>query len=284
VIEHSASLFVDDFIFLEAPRWHKDRLWVSDVFDHKVYTLKIDGSREVVCEVPNRPSGLGFFPDGTPIIVSSKDRKILKLVDNKLLVLADLSQLATGAVNDFAVDAIGRIYVGNFGYDYDAGEPARPTNLHMVQPDGTVSVAASGVEFPNGSVIKDGGTMLLVAETWACRIRAFDIALDGGLSCQRVYADLGKRQPDGICLDAHGGLWVACFNTGEFIRILEGGDITDRVALPGHAVSPGLGGDDGKTLFLCSYLGTTPELVAGKRRAGIHTLRVDVPGAAFGKQ
>ncbi|AQV99140.1 gluconolactonase (plasmid) [Cupriavidus necator] len=271
------SLFADDFIFLEAPRWHDSRLWVSDVFDHTVYALDPNGMREKVCEVPQRPSGLGFLPDGTPIVVSSKDRRLMKIVGHSLVEYSDLSAMAAGDVNDFAVDGQGRIYVGNFGYDYDAGEPRALTSLHRVDRDGTIRVAATGLEFPNGSVIVEGGKTLIVAETWLGRLTAFDIDSEGELGNRRLYAGLGAREPDGICADAAGAIWVACFNTGEFLRVLEGGAITDIIRFDGRAISCTLGGAEGRQLFCSVYRGTYEELAARKRKGAILTVDVDVP-------
>ena len=275
---HRPSLFAEDFIFLEAPRWHENQLWVSDVFDHTVYALSPDGRRRKVCHVPHRPSGLGFLPDGTPIVVSSKDRKLMRIDGDAIVDYADLSGMASGDVNDFAVDRQGRIYVGNFGYDYDAGEPKALTELHRVDPDGSISVAASGLEFPNGSVIIDDGKTLIVAETWAGRLTAFDIDAQGRLDHRRTFADLGARQPDGICADAEGAIWVGCFNTGEFLRVLDGGAITDVIAFDGRGVACTLGGVDDRELFCTVYRGTVDELVAGKRNAAVFTVSVGIPG------
>jgi|SRR6185437_3108531 sugar lactone lactonase YvrE len=274
---HQPLLFATDFVFLEAPRWRDSQLWVSDVFDHTVYVLDSNGVRKKVCNVPHRPSGLDFLPDGTPIVVSSKDRRLMKIVGDTIVEYADLSGFASGDVNDFAVDAQGRIYVGNFGYDYDAGEPRAVTALHRVDPDGAISVAAVELDFPNGSVIVDGGKTLIVAETWIGRLTAFDIDDEGMLGNRRVYADLGERQPDGICADAVGGIWAGCFNTGEFVRVLAGGAITDVIEFKGHAIACTLGGEDGRRLFCTSYRGTLDELVARKRNGVIHTVQVDAP-------
>jgi sugar lactone lactonase YvrE len=276
--QHQATLFANDFLFLEAPRWHQNQLWVSDVFDSKLYVIQTDGSRRVVCEVPHRPSGIGFLPDGSAVVVSSRDQKLMKLVDGALVVHADLAPFATGYVNDLVVDERGRIYVGNFGYDFYGNEPKALSDLHLVDTDGAVRVAASGVEFPNGMVLTNGGRTLVVAETWACRLTAFDRNADGELSNQRLYADLGTREPDGICVDAEGGIWVACFNTGEFLRILDGGAATDRIAFAPHAISCGLGGKDGRTLFCSAYTGSVADMDAGKRLAAIYTVEVDIPG------
>lgn len=275
--KYQPALFAEDFIFLEAPRWHENQLWVSDVFDHTVYVLNPDGTRQKVCEVPHRPSGLGFLPDGTPVVVSSKDRRLMKIVGHSIDEYADLSAMASGDVNDFAVDGQGRIYVGNFGYDYDAGEPRALTSLHRVDRDGTVSVAATGLEFPNGSVIVEDGKTLIVAETWLGRLTAFDIDSQGELGNRRLYADLGAREPDGICADAAGAIWVACFNTGEFLRVLDGGAITDIIELDGRAISCALGGADGRQLFCSVYRGTLDELSERKRNGAILTVDVDVP-------
>ncbi|KHK59078.1 gluconolactonase [Burkholderia sp. A9] len=274
---YQPSLLAEDFIFLEAPRWHDDRLWISDVFDHAVYALGLDGTRERICDVPHRPSGLGFLPDGTPIVVSSKDRRLMKIVGHSIVEYADLSGIAAGDVNDFVIDRHGRIYVGNFGYDYDAGEPKALTALHRVDRDGAISVAATELEFPNGAVITNDGKTLIVAETWLRRLTAFDIDDSGHLVNRRVYADLGEREPDGICADAAGAVWAACFNTGEILRVLDGGAITDAISFDGRAVSCTLGGADGRQLFCTVYRGTLDELSARKRKAAVLTVRVDVP-------
>lgn len=277
--EHQATRLIEDFVFLESPKWRDGKLWVSDVFDHKVYLVGLDGSRETVCEVPHRPSGLGFLPDGTPIVVSSKDFRLYRIKGTEIIEYADLTNLATGDVNDFAVDAQGRIYVGNFGYDYDAGEPRTTTNLHRVDPDGTICVVAADVDFPNGMIIINRGKTLVVAETWAGRLTAFDLSQGGELSNRRVFAELGERQPDGICADAQGAVWAGCFNTGEFIRVLDGGEITDRITFDGRGVSCVIGGPDDRTLFCTVYCGPVEDLVAGKRKAAVFTVKVDVPSA-----
>jgi sugar lactone lactonase YvrE len=273
-------LWSDGYVFLEAPRWHQGRLWVSDVFDHKVYAIDPDGQRTKLCDIPGRPSGLGFMPDGSAVIAAMNDLKLLRLVDGKLETHADLSGWAVGCVNDFAIDRQGRIYVGNFGYDHNAGEAIRPADLHLVDVDGSVRVVAQGLEFPNGAVIADQGQTLIVAETWKGHLTAFNIDPEnGGLFNRRTFADLGTRQPDGICLDAEGALWVAAFNTGDFLRVLEGGRITDRVALPGRAIACALGGVDGRTLFCCDYYGGEDDRKARRPLCGVFTAKVDVPAA-----
>lgn len=275
--KHSAQRLADGFVFLEGPRWHQDRLWFSDMWGFKVYTLTERGQREVVCEVPNRPSGLGFLPDGTLLVVSMADRRILKRVGGTLQLHADLGALAGGDVNDTVTDASGRTYAGNFGYDLFAGAPPAPADLVLVEPDGRARVVARELDFPNGTVITDGGRTLVVAESWAGRLTAFDIAADGSLSGRRIYAALPDRVPDGICLDAAGGIWVSSFNSGEFLRVLDGGEITDIVEVGDkRAVACQLGGADGRTLFCLTYDGQIEDLHQQKAAGAIETVRVEI--------
>jgi sugar lactone lactonase YvrE len=273
--EHQATLVADGFIFLEAPRWHDNRLWVSDVFDLKLYNVTEDGVRSVVCDVPGRPAGIGFLPDKTPLVVSCAEKKLMKVSGGALSVYADLSNVATGDLNDLVVDDIGRVYVGNFGYDLFGGAPIEVTEMHVVEPDGSIRVAAAGLEFPNGAVIKDQGRTLVVAETWCGKLTAYDRAENGDLSNRRLFADLGDRQPDGICADRHGAIWAGCYNTGEFVRVLEGGAISDRVEFDGNAVSCAIGGTDGNTLYCCVYLGTDEQLQARERRSAIYKIELN---------
>ncbi len=274
--EHTAKKLIDDFIFLEGPKWNGGALWSSDVFDHKVYRIYENSTREVVAQVPHRPSGLGFLPNGTPIVASSKDFRLYSIMAGQIVEYSDLSAHATGHVNDFAIDSAGRIFVGNFGYDYDGGEARKTTNIHRVDPDGSITIAATDVDFPNGMVIINGGKTLVVAETWVGRLTAFDLSVDGILTNRRVFADLGERQPDGICADAEGAIWTGCFNTGEFLRVLDGGQITDRIAFDGCGVSCVIGGTDGHTLFMTVYCGPVEDLVAGKRKAAVFTHKATV--------
>lgn len=273
--ELHATLAADDFVFLEAPRWHNNRLWVADVFDLKLYTVEEDGTRNVICNVPGRPAGIGFLPDDSAIVVSCADKKLLKVSGGTTSVYADLSAVAKGDLNDLVVDDIGRVYVGNFGYDLFGGAPKQLTEMHAVEPDGSIREVAGELEFPNGAVIKDDGQTLVVAETWRGKLTAYDRAANGDLSNRRIFADLGHRQPDGICADAHGAIWVGCYNTGEFIRVLDGGKMTHRIRFYGNAVSCAIGGKNGRTLYCCVYLGTDEELRARQRRGAIY--RVELP-------
>ncbi len=277
--KHQTQPLAEGFFFLEGPRWHQGKLWFSDMWGYKVYTLTAGGERQVVCEVPQRPSGIGFLPDGTPLIVSMADRKLMKLKNGALSVHADLSKFAGGDVNDTVTDALGRTYVGNFGYDLFSGAEPAPADLVLVEADGATRVVASDLSFPNGAVIKDHGKTLVISESWANRLSAFDIAADGSLTNRRIYANVGDRVPDGICLDAAGAIWVSCFNSGEFLRLLDGGEITDIVTCGDkRAVACQLGGDDGKTLFCLTYDGQIEDLHKQKAAGAVETVRVAVGG------
>jgi sugar lactone lactonase YvrE len=206
---HVAELFADDFAFLEGPRWYGGHLWVSDIADMKVYRIAPDGKRHIASLVPHRPSGIGFLPDGSPLVVSMTDRKIMRVVsDHQLVLYADLSSLAPADLNDLVMDEEGRVYVGNFGYDLFGGAAKKPADLFIVEPGGAARVAASELDFPNGMILKDGGRTLVVAESWANRLTAYRRDDSGNLSGRRLYADLGAGQPDGICVDRDGGIWV----------------------------------------------------------------------------
>lgn len=274
------QLIAEGFRFLEAPKWRDGQLWLSDVFDMKVVALSEDGSKRLATiDIPHRPAGLGFLPNGDLVIISQADQKLMRWNGKELSVLADMAGHATGYLNDLAIDAAERIYCGDFGYDVVAGETARPTALYRVDPDQTISRVADAVEFPNGSVIINEGRTLIVAETWVGRVTAFDLSPEGVLSNRRVFADTAPRQPDGLCADAEGAIWVGFYNTGEFLRILDGGTITHRVKFDGHAISCTLGGHDGKTLFMTTFLGNEADMAAGARFSSVFTARVDV-GAA----
>jgi sugar lactone lactonase YvrE len=280
----AANLFAKGFKLLEAPKWRGNRLWVSDTFDNKVYALSNKGQTEALVDVPNRPSGLGFLSDGSLIIASAKDSKLLRFADGQLGEYADLSAHTTGWLNDFAVDARDRIYAGNFGYDFVAGEARKATCLHRVDPDGAVETVATEMEFPNGSVVTGNGRTLIVAETWNARLIAFDLNEDGRLSNRRVFADLVNRQPDGICADAEGGIWTGIYNTGEFVRVIEGGSITHHIQFEGSGISCTLGGAEGRTLFMTVFLGTESDMAAGKRDSAVYTTDAPISAPGFGER
>lgn len=275
-MNETKSLLNDGFVFLEGPRWHDGALWVSDMWDHRILKISADGSQQEVAQVPNRPSGLGFLPDNTLLVASMADRTVYKVIDKSLVVHADLNNFVSADINDIVVDVHGRTYVGNFGYDLFAGAPERTAELVLVEANGNAREVANDLQFPNGMVIKNAGTQLVVAETFGHKLTSFDILPNGDLSNRTVYADLGEFTPDGICLDADNHIWVASFMTGDFVRVAPDGSISQQIKVNGAAVACQLGGADLHTLYCLVFEGAIEDIASGQRLARIETVQVDV--------
>jgi sugar lactone lactonase YvrE len=290
------TVVLDGYSYLECPRWRDGRLWVSDFYTNQVVATDCRGGTEVVAEVPGQPSGLGFLPDGRALIVSMRDHRILvRSGSGELSEHADLSGAVPGMLNDMVVDERGRAYVGNFGFDLMGGAALRYTTLTRVDPDGTVTTVAEDLGFPNGMVILPGG-VLVVAETFAGRLTAFDIDEDGGLRNRRVWAQFGEIPqtedveeavqrlqvaPDGICADAEGAIWVADAIGSRVIRVREGGEIIDEIPAGTGVFACMLGGDDGRTLFLCAAPSFPEHERRPVREAQLLAVHVDVPHAGL---
>ncbi len=275
------TTLIDGLCFGEGPRWHDGRLWFSDMHAHEVCTVSDDGAKEVIVNVPQQPSGLGWLPDGRLLIVSMLDQRLLCLDDGQLTTYADLSGLATFSCNDMVVDRAGRAYVGNFGFDLVNGAPRAPAELVLVQPNREMSVAANNLAFPNGTVITPDGRTLIVGETMGARLTAFDIKRDGALAKRRTWASLTGAVPDGICLDEDGGIWVASPSSNEVLRVLEGGEVTDRVALANPAYACMLGGESGRRLFILTAETSDPEMARTTRSGKVEFVDVTIPGAGL---
>jgi len=272
---------LDGLTFPEGPRWHQDRLWFSDFYNHRVVAVGLDGAAETIITVPNIPSGLGWLPDGTLLVVSMNDRRLLRVQNGVLVTQGDLSAIAGGPCNDMVVDAQGRAYVGNFGYDRFKGEEVRPAKLARVDPDGSVTVVAEDLLFPNGTVITPDGRTLIIGESMGNRLTAFDITADGALSNRRIWADTPGVVPDGICLDEEGAIWVADPRSNRVVRVKQGGAIADTIPLPDRqAFACMLGGADRRTLLICTAPGSGPDR-AGKTDGKIEFERVAVAGAGL---
>jgi len=274
-------LLLDGLCFPEGPRWHEGMLWFSDMHAKTVLRVGLDGRAERVVEVAANPSGLGWLPDGRLLVVSMQDRRLLRLDPDGLHEVADLSKLADFHCNDMVVDARGRAYVGNFGFDLHAQEKPRTTSLALVLPSGEARVAARDLSFPNGCVITPDGRTLVVAESMASRLTAFDIAPDGSLANRRVFAQLERKIPDGICLDAEGAIWMASPFGNECLRVHEGGRISATVKVATQAFACMLGGPDRKTLFICTAEDSDPAKCVAKQCGRIEYVRVDVAGAGL---
>lgn len=276
-----------DLGFVEAPRWHQGRLWFSDFSARTVMSVDESGNLERHAYVPGQPSGLGFAPDGSLRVVSTHDGHILAMgTDGSATTLvADIGAFYRGGLNDMIVDEHGRAYVSAFpahlaGRRTDElhGEKAVP--MFLVSATGEASVAATDLAIPNGMAIADGGATLIVAETMSNRLTAFDIADDGTLSGRRVFAELGDRQPDGICLDTSGAVWFGSPFTSEFVLVEAGGDVVRTIATPGRwAVSCALGGSDGRTLWCATVEVTIEEYRQGRGRGAIEMCSLDESAA-----
>lgn len=268
-------------VFPEGPRWHQGKLWFSDMHAHQVRTVDLDGRADDVVTVPTWPSGLGWLSDDNLLIVSMTDRKLLRYSSGELSVHADISQFASFYCNDMVVDGRGRAYVGNFGFDLFSGSAQKPAELVLVQPDGSARIAATGLEFPNGSVITPDGRTLIVGESLGHRLTAFHIEADGSLINQSIWAELGDAVPDGIALDADNGLWVASPLTRELLYVQQGGKISERIKCDSMPIACALGGTARKTLFVLLADSINPDECRAKRSARIDVMEVDVRGAGW---
>lgn len=288
------STVVTDLTFAECPRRHDGRLYLVDFYTHRVLSVADDGSdQRVEAEVPGQPSGLGWLPDGRMLVVSMRDRRILRREpDGTLVTHADLSGYATGHVNDMVVDTEGRCYAGNFGFDLMGGGAPAPASLVRADPDGAVTVVAEDLWFPNGSVLTDDGRTLIVNETFGNRISAFDVGADGSLTGRRVWASFGDVPaastleealgqvvvaPDGACLDAEGALWIADAVGNRLLRVREGGEILDEIGTGTGVYACMLGGADGRTLFACTAPDFAEDARRNAREGALVAVRVDVP-------
>ena len=283
----NTEVLIDGLTFTEGPRWYESKLYFSDFFTHRVLAVDLEGHLETIVETPHQPSGLGWRPDGSMLIVSMNDQKLLRFADGELTEAADLSNLANHYCNDMVVDKKGNAYVGNFGFDLHAGEAIKPTNLILIRPGEEVCEVAENVFFPNGTVITPDDKTLILGETFASCLTAFDINEDGTLANRRVWADLRTIEegyspvPDGICLDAEGAIWVASPSTNDVIRVQEGGTLLDKVEVDRGAFACMLGGADGKTLFISTANDSQEETCLKEKSARIEIIEVDVPRAGL---
>lgn len=288
---HRARTLIDGFVYAEGVRWHDDSIWLSDITGHRVVRCWLDGRSEVVVDFAKSedtlpalwPSGLGFLPDGRLLIAmmnesgSRRAQVLASLGDGSVEVFADASALVGGRLNDMVVSPDGEAWIGAF----DEGA------IVHVSPEGEATVALRDVRLPNGLAISaDGATLLFVAN--GAYVFASEILDHGALGPPRLWADLtleaamrrhlvsGAVGPvrwedlhsvggaDGIALDDDGGLWIGAAGGEKFLRMSEGGFVTDIVATPGRfAIACALGGSDGKTLVM-----TTAELGQGGIRTG----------------
>ena len=265
----------------ESPRWHEGRLWFSNWIARQVMAVSLDGKAEVMAtrDPDSHPMGysIDWLPDGRLLVTGDKLRR--QEPDGSMVVHADQS------ANEIVVDGHGNIYLNGADFDFVAGAPPKPGYVKLVTPDGQLRQVADDIQFPNGMVITPDDRTLIISESFAGRLTAFDIGADGGLSNRRVFA--GGLGPDGICLDAEGAVWVGTTHC-SVVRVAEGGEVLQRVELPeGRApFAMMLGGPDRRTLFICTaewrpadgHVANLDRLTNGPRAGEVLTLPVEVPG------
>ncbi len=279
--------------FGEGPRWHEGRLWFSDFYRHAIFSIAPDGTDErLEHEVATQPSGLGWLPNGDLLCVSATDHKILRFRGTSRSDFCDISDYCGFWANDMVVSSSGISYVGNFGFDLDTllaqvgvegllASPPPTTNVVVVDENGSILQSVPDMAFPNGSVITPDAKTLIVGETMAFRLSAFDIAEDGTLSNRRVWAQLEFVATDGMCLDAEGQIWVANALTNACLRVKEGGEITASVTTSQTSFACMLGGDDQRTLYVMSAPSSDRFKIANETLGKIEAVRVDTPGAGL---
>jgi sugar lactone lactonase YvrE len=268
----------------ESPRWHEGRLWFSNWIARQVMAVDMDGTAEVMLtrDPDSFPMGysIGWLPDGR--LLTTGDKVRVQQPNGSMAVYAEQR------ANEIVVDERGNAYVNGADFDFVAGAPPKPGYIKLITPDGQLRQVADEIQFPNGMVITPDGRTLIISESFAGRLTAFDIDADGGLSGRRVFAEgLG---PDGICMDAEGAVWV---QTGGFAvaRVAPGGEILQRVELE-ESRAPfalALGGPGRRTLFICTaewhlsddHVANLERLTTGPRTGEILTLPVEVPGAGM---
>jgi sugar lactone lactonase YvrE len=265
----------------ESPRWHDGRLWFCNWIDRQVVAVDMEGTAEVMLtrDPASYPMGysIDWLPNGRLLTTGDKVRR--QEPDGSMTVYAEQ------AANEIVVDTRGNVYVNGADFDFAAGAPPKPGYIKLVTPDGQLRPVAGDIQFPNGMVITPDGRTLIISESFAGRLTAFDIDPDGGLSGRRVFA--GGLAPDGITVDAEGAVWVQAGGS-SVVRVTEGGEIRQRIELPENRAPFALmlGGPDRRTLFVCTAewhpadgpVANLDRLAAGPRTGEILAVPVEVPG------
>lgn len=268
--------------FGESPRWHEGRLWLSDWVAQELIAVDPEGRSEVIVRMPSFPFSFDWLRDGRLLIVSGPEGILLRgESDGSLVTHADLSGLSEHPWNEIVVDGRGNAYVNNIGFDFPVGEFA-PGIVALLTPDGSVRQVADGVAFPNGMAVTPDNSTLILAESYANKLTAFDIAEDGGLSNRRVWADLDDGVPDGICIDADSAVWYADVPNRRCVRVREGGEVLQKIELDIGCFACMLGGVDGRTLFMVAQeWGGTASMAEGERTGQVLTIEAPAPGVGW---
>ena len=261
----------------ESPRWHQGRLWFADWVAQELIALDVDGTHEVITHVRSLPFSIAWLPDG-PMLVTSGTHLLRMEPDGSLVTHADLGGLSQYGWNEIVIDDRANTYVNNICFDFMAGADFAPGIIALVTPDGSVRQVADGMAFPNGMIVTPDNSTLIVAESFAGRLSAFDIEPDGGLSNRRVWAELGEGG-DGMCMYADGAVWTPAGKT--CLRVAEGGEVLERIELECFGFASMLGGPEGRTLFILTADWSGTENVGKGPRTG-SVLTVEAPAAHVG--
>jgi sugar lactone lactonase YvrE len=271
-------------VFGEQPRWHDDRLWFSDWGTREVIAVDLAGNSEVILQAPSFPCCVDWLPDGRLLVVSGSEGLLLRREpDGSSVTQADLKKVASPAPgNELVVDGRGNAYINGGGFDLMAGEPFAPGVIGIVTSYGSMSQVADGLAFPNGMIVTPDNSTLIVAESYAKRLTAFDIAADGSLSNRRVWANLGDGVPDGICMDAEGAIWYADVPNKNCVRVRKGGEVLETIKLDRGCFACALGGPDRKTLFMMAQEWNGPAKMFSEPRTGqVLTTEAPAPGVRW---
>lgn len=265
----------------ESPRWHSGRLWFSNWTAQEIIAVDSQGRSEVMVRLPfsEFPFSIDWLPDGRLLIVSASDRPLLRReADGALVAHAEL----TRGYNEIVVDSRGNAYINGAGFNPLVGETFAPGIITLVTPDGVARQVAQGIAFPNGMAITPDNATLVVADSYGKRLTAFDIGADGGLTRQRVWADLGEGVPDGICIDSDGAVWYADVPNKRCVRVREGGETLQTVELDRGCFACMLGGEDGTTLFMLTAEWHGMANIVGAPRTG-QVVTVNAPAPHVGR-
>lgn len=270
--------------FGEQPRWHQDRLWLSDWGTQEIIALDLDGNSEVALKAPSFPCCVDWLSDGRLLVVSGHEGLLLRREpDGSLATHSDLRALSDPpAGNELVIDRRGNAYVNGGGFDLMAGEEFRPGIVAMISPDGSARRVADGLAFPNGMLIMPDGQTLIVAESYARQLTAFDIQADGSLANRRIWAALGDGVPDGICADADSAVWYADVPNKRCVRVREGGYVQETVEIDRGCFACALGGRDRDTLFIVATEWNGPGGMFQSEPTGqVQTTHAPAPGAGW---
>lgn len=269
--------------FAKSPRWTGNKLLFLDIHDRSIKSSDLQGNVRTVRNLPYVPGGLGALADGDMLVGDSWQRKIYRWGTTGSNEIADLSDIAGYSLRDGIIDGRGGMYVSDAGFDFldPLVDPVPNGVIVYVQADGNSSVVATDLFFPNGMIITSDNGTLIVAETLAHRLIAFEIESDGSLHNRQVWAQFEDDvKPDGICLDCEGAIWVS--GTGQCaLRVREGGEVDQQITTKRPVFATMLGGPERSHLFMCTAESNDPVITSRTGSATIDIAEVDTPGDGF---